>query len=324
MKVLLTGSNGFVGSRIAKVLSDSGNEVTCLLRKTSNKKWLKDMNVELFYGDVCHEGALFDIISKSDAIVHSAGILRAKDERSYFKVNQEGTRNLVDAALRFNPHLKKFIYISSQAAMGPSKTYAAKPADEPEDPVSDYGKSKLAGEKEVKALHGHIPYTILRPASIYGPRDKDIFIFFNLVKLGIRPRTLKKRYFQMLFVDDLAKAVQNCLANAKSDNRTYFLAEDRFFSWEDIGQTIADSIGKKTISLPLPDFVLRATAFFSETTAALSGNTPVLNRQKIHEMTQDFWLGDNTAAKADLLEHFTKLENGAKITYSWYKSNKWL
>lgn len=324
MKVLVTGSNGFVGSHIAEGLQKAGHEVICLVRHTSNCRWLDCLNIEKRIGDVTHPKTLCEAVKGVDAVVHSAGVLRARDPEFYYHVNRDGTRNLVEALLEYNPKLKKLIYISSQAAMGPSPEARPKRPEENENPVSDYGWSKLAGEKELHALKGRIPYTILRPASVYGPRDKDIFIFFQLVNLGLRPKTSKRRLFQLVFVKDIVDAAANALDNQKSDYKTYFLADGTPYTWEGTAEAIAAAAGKKTFPVPAPDLLFRAAAFFSEKIAALKGTAAVLNRQKIDEFLQNYWLGDSAPAVQDLNIRFTNLENGAKITFRWYKENKWL
>ena len=149
MNVLVTGGNGFVGSHTVEQLVNRGHKVTCLVRKTSDLKWLKDISVDFVYGDILDPDSIEKSVRSAEAIVHIAGLVRALKKETYFKANQTGTKNLVDAVLRSNPKLKKFVYISSQAAMGPSVNKLPKQISEPETPISDYGASKLAGEKEL-------------------------------------------------------------------------------------------------------------------------------------------------------------------------------
>ncbi|HBU69348.1 MAG TPA: hypothetical protein DEE98_03085 [Elusimicrobia bacterium] len=323
MKILITGANGFLGSHLAEDMISAGHQVSCLVRKTSNLNWLKNLPVKYYYGDVCHPELLNEPVRDAEVIIHAAGIVRAVHSENYFIINRDGTRNLVNAVANHNPKLKKFVYISSQAALGPAPSLAQRDSSGAENPVSDYGKSKLEGEKELLRLPPGVPYTILRPASVYGPRDKDIFIFFSLVNSGFFPKPLKKRFIQLVFVKDISKAALGCVDNPLSNGKSYFLAEERVFSWEDVGRTIAASLSKKALPLPLPDFVFRVVSFLAETYSKINGKAAVLNKQKITEMLQDYWVADSSRAARELGVGFTKLENGAKITFSWYKENHW-
>ena len=332
MKILVTGSNGFIGSHIVETLAGKGHQVVCLVRRTSNCQSLeclktatsRSIGIEKRIGDVTHPKTLCDAVKGVDAVIHTAGILRTFNTEYYYHVNRDGTRNLAEAILEYNPRLKKLVYISSQAAMGPSPELRPKQMGEPENPVSDYGMSKLAGEKELEILMNKVPYTILRPAAVYGPRDKDIYIFFKLVNLGLRPRTAIKRYFQLVFVKDVAEAASRAIEIPASDYNTYFLADSTPYTWEEAALEIASAAGRKTIPLPAPDFAFKTAGFLAGIYARLRGKPAVLNSQKITEFLQHFWLGDTSLAQKNLAMDFTKLKNGGKITYSWYKDNKWL
>ena len=324
MKVLLTGANGFVGSHIAECLVENGHEALCLVRKTSNTEWLKNSKVKYYYGDITDPASLINPIKECQAIIHNAGLVRAFNKETYFKANQIGTRNIVEAANKYNPSLQKIIYISSQAAMGPSGSSIPKKISEDETPVSDYGESKLAGEFELKSNNNKIPYTILRPSSVYGPRDKDIFMFFKLINRHICPVSLNKSYFQLVFVRDLAKFAVECLVNTKTKNNLYFIGDSRPYSHAKIGKTISKVIEKSILPIPIPQFVFYIVSFFSGITAIITGKPAVLNTQKVREMNQPYWLADNSKTLEDFKAGFTNFEIGAKITYSWYKENGWL
>jgi nucleoside-diphosphate-sugar epimerase len=325
MKLLVTGSNGFVGSHIVEHFAKQGHEVYCLVRATSDCKWLANLKVHCVTGDISRPETLRDAVKGMDVIVHAAAMLRALTTREYYVVNQHGTRNLAEAALKFNPSLKHFIHISSQAAMGPSAELRPKLINEPNTPVSDYGRSKLAGEKVlISALHGKIPYTILRPSSVYGPRDKDIFIFFRLVNFGVKLRTLNERFIQLLFVEDIPIAVERALSLPVARDKIYCLGENSWNTWAKVAQAISNSNNLKTHTMPLPDWVFGAASFIAEAFAKLTGRPAVLNRQKITEMRQPYWIADVTPSISELGLDFTNLSRGAKITFNWYKENKWL
>jgi nucleoside-diphosphate-sugar epimerase len=209
--------------------------------------------------------------------------------------------------------------------MGSSVALRPKLASENATPVSDYGRSKLAGEHELSAaLSGRIPYTILRPASVYGPRDMDIFLFFKLVNFGLRPKTSKDRFIQLLFVDDLTLAVENSISLPVAKNKTYCLGEPAWRTWQNIGEIISISNNIKTREIFVPDWAFSVVSFFAERLARLRGKAAVLNGQKITEMRQPYWIADVLPAINELGMDFTNLSRGAKITYQWYKRNKWL
>jgi nucleoside-diphosphate-sugar epimerase len=322
-KVLVTGSNGFVGSHIVETLLEANHHVICSVRETSNLKWIKNLPVEYRYGDLNNKEFLEASVKDIDVVVHCAGVVRAKTKDEYFKANVENTKNLCEAILKSNHNLKKFIFISSQAAMGPAGSNGLRKITEQCDPVSDYGLSKLAAESEIKKLlSGKIAYTILRPAAVYGPRDRDIFIFFNLVHMHLRPTAITKRFLQLVYVKDVARAVTLCLENKKSNNNTYYLADSMAYTWSDIGKIISFSSGIKTIPLPLPDFVFKLVGLISEIFSNISKKTVVLNNQKITEMLQKYWVADTKPAENDLDIEFTLLEVASKITYNWYLINK--
>jgi UDP-glucose 4-epimerase len=146
LKALVTGGTGFIGSHLTEALIRKGVHVRCLLRKTSDLKWLKGLPIEFVHGDCNDKPSLEKAVRGVDWVFHLAGVTKAIKEETYFEVNGLGTENLIHACLENNPRLEKFIYISSQAAAGPSRNGCNKKELDPCEPVSFYGRSKRAGE----------------------------------------------------------------------------------------------------------------------------------------------------------------------------------
>ncbi|MBU2614879.1 MAG: NAD-dependent epimerase/dehydratase family protein, partial [Elusimicrobia bacterium] len=173
-RILITGANGFVGTNLAQKFVAGGHSVRCLIHK--NLSEIKNIPVEIRYGNIADPASLTKAVKDIDFVFHCAGALRAKNIKTLYDINQTGTKNLIEAVHKYNPSIKRFVYVSSQAAMGPCINL-----EDPKDPnglcgpVSDYGRSKMMGEREVLKFKDKIPVTILRPAAIYGPYDKDIF-----------------------------------------------------------------------------------------------------------------------------------------------------
>ncbi|MDR1418055.1 MAG: NAD-dependent epimerase/dehydratase family protein [Endomicrobium sp.] len=322
LKILVTGANGFVGSHIVEYLIEQKYKIVCLVRKTSNLKWIKNLPLQYLYGSLNNKKFLSTIVKDFDVIIHCAGVVRATSKKEYFKVNVENTKTLCNSVLENNPALKKFIFISSQAAQGCSSLDSLRQVSDKENPVSDYGRSKLAAEIEIKhMLNGKILYTIFRPAAVYGPRDKDIFIFFNLVNKHLRPVTVKKRLLQLVYVKDVANAVVKSIENKNSNNNIYYLANSKQYTWTGIGKVISNSVGVKTIPIIIPDFVFHLISFASKMLSYITKKSLVLNEQKIDELLCDNWSCDTKQTEKDLKVSFTSLEVASKITYNWYLKN---
>src|SRR3954470_2428325 len=143
MKILLTGGSGFLGSYVAEQFTAAGHTVRALVRPRSDKRLLEKLpRVELAPGAVEDRASLGPAVAGVDAVVHVAGIVKARKPADFFEVNAQGTRNLVEAALA-QGGLKRFVYVSSLAAVGPSPDGKPVHEDAEPRPVTQYGRSKL-------------------------------------------------------------------------------------------------------------------------------------------------------------------------------------
>ena len=187
MKALVTGATGFIGSHLVEALVQRGAQVRCLVRNKRHLGWVKDFPVEFVVGNCQEKNSLKQAVKDVDQVFHLAGVTTAVKEKTYFEVNALGTENLVQACIENNTRLQKFIYLSSQAAAGPCRSGGKKKESDPCEPVSPYGKSKLLGE-ELALSHSHeLPLLILRPCSVYGPRDKGFYALFKCLSKRIKP-----------------------------------------------------------------------------------------------------------------------------------------
>lgn len=326
MKVFLTGATGFIGSFLAEALLNKGYEVRCLVCSSASLRWIADLDVECYYGDLNNYDSLVKGIKGVDYIFHAAGLTKARSEKEFYQVNYEGTKNLVDAVAASNMKLKRFVYISSQAAAGPSPTIQPINEKTKPNPLTYYGKSKLAAEKYINRFLDKLPVTIIRPPAVYGPRDIDGLALFKIVKKGIAPQLSGKgKYTSLIYVNDLVSGIIQAAEHEKALNQTYFLTSPRPYSLEEIGSTILNILGKKGLRLYIPSFMMDAFAALSENYSRLSNRDTILNRQKMIELKQNFWVCSPLKAKKDIgFEAATSLEQGFRDTLSWYHGCGWL
>ena len=326
MKALVTGGTGFIGSHLVEALLQRGIQVRCLLRKTSDLKWLKGLRIEVTVGDCSDKTSLKEAVRGVDQVFHNAGVTKAVHEKTYFEVNAFGTENLIHACLENNPHIQKFIYLSSQAAAGPCRNGNKKRESDLCEPVSAYGQSKRMGE-EIALAHAYkIPLLILRPCAVYGPRERDIYTFFKLLSKGINLcLSGEDQHISLCYVEDIIQAILLSAQSQECSGEIFFLSDGQDYRMEEIGETFAQAMGIKAYCLRVPKWAIIGMASFSEYLSKLSGKPPLLNKGKVEEMIQRNWVCDITKARTILgFEPHIPLAQGAKLTFEWYKKENWL
>ncbi|NWF52103.1 MAG: NAD(P)-dependent oxidoreductase [Nitrospirae bacterium] len=320
MKALVTGATGFIGSHLCEELARRGHQVTCLVRENSNLKWIESIDLKIITGDCENIESLHSAVKGVDYIFHLAGLTKACSDDEFFCVNAMGTKNLITATLENNPKLRRFVYISSLAAVGPSQNGSPVKEDTAPKPVSSYGKSKLEGEKAVLGYKKKIPVTIIRPSAVYGPRDRDLFIFFRMLKKGIFPYW-GKCYYSLVYVDDLVQGIILAAENRKAEGEIYFLSDSKFYTNDEIVNAISSAFGIKAVRLRIPKFIMPYFAYIGEKI----DRKGIINRDKINELTYSHWICDITKAREELgFIPKVRIKEGMKWTVDWYRIHRWL
>ena len=331
MKALLTGATGFVGSTLCEELGKRGVEVRALVRGTSSLANLGAATFTTVKGSLSEVARLEEAVKGVDVIFHVAGVVAARNRAEFFAANAAGTRNLLEAAARFNPGLKRFVYVSSLAAAGPSSP--TRPAIESDAcaPVSDYGASKRAGEEAVLEYAGKFPVSIVRPPAVYGPRDKGVFTFFQAISRGILPligwKQPDSRRYSFVHVDDLVQGIAAAGLNAPagSTGQIYYVSGDGEFSWEEAMRMMATGLARKTRTVCLPLSVMQGAAAVSSAYGFAFRKVLPFSLDKMKEIAAPAWTCSAEKAKRELgYEPYWKLEAGLAQTARWYKENRWL
>ncbi|MBN1384880.1 MAG: NAD-dependent epimerase/dehydratase family protein [Elusimicrobia bacterium] len=325
IKILVTGGTGFLGSHLVEELVKRNFFVRCLIRNPKKLKWLENFPVEVVRGDCNDKKSLDPAVSGVDYVIHAAGLVRAIEHKKLYLTNVKGTKNLIESVANINPGIKRFVYISSQAAAGPAVNGGKKAENDIPNPVSHYGLSKLLGEAEVFKFQNKLPVTVLRPPSIYGPRDKDIFVFFKYTKKSFFPIANTEKHFNISFVSDVVNGIIAAMESDKTKGQKYNIGDDTVFSWNSLAETLIKVVNSRAKTIRMPETVFYLSAFFSEIFARLKKDPALFSFDKLNEIKQKDWLFSAKKAKDDFrYEPKIPLEKGIKITYDWYLDKGWL
>ncbi len=320
MKALVTGATGFIGSFLVEALSKRGYDVTCLVRKTSDLKWLRHLSLQYLEADLDDTDSYAGKLDEFQYIFHLAGLTKADSAKDFYHANAECTQKLVTAAAEMNPALKRFLHVSSLAAAGPSIDNRPLTEDAPSGPVSVYGKSKLEGEMAVLACRGKLPITIVRPPAVYGPRDTDFFLVFRAVQNRLFPYWGKSSY-SLIYVEDLVQGMILAAENEEAAEKVYYLADSRIYTNDDILTAISATLGRKAFRVRLPRSILPALAVLIQKIQKKG----IINPDKIQEIRYPHWTCDPTRAMKELGFYTeTSIEEGFRKTADWYRKEKWL
>lgn len=327
-KVLITGASGFIGSFLVEKALELNYDVFAAVRISSSKQYLKDSRINFIEIDFNNKDSLKKILSeeKFDYVIHAAGLTKAMKIEDFDIVNFLATKNLVESLIETGNFPQKFVFVSSMAAHGPGNdndTVPVKPTDTPH-PDTAYGKSKLKAENYIKTLVG-FPFVTLRPTGVYGPREKDYFVFFKTINSGIEPYIgLKKQYLTFIYVKDLVNIVFKAM-ESKIIGKTYFVSDGKSYTAEEFASITKKVLNKRTFKLYIPLFIVKIIAYVLETVNGWFGKVPTLNKDKYNVLSARNWNCDISELTNDFgfkPEYY--LENGVKEAISWYKENKWL
>jgi nucleoside-diphosphate-sugar epimerase len=328
MTILVTGGSGFLGSHIVEQLSQAGRPVRAFVRHSSDTKFLRALpNVELFEGALDDPKSLADALSGVEAVVHSAGLVKARNMDEFLRVNTRGTEHLLDACLAQQTSIKRFVLVSSITAAGPSDAYGNPvPVDAIPHPVTDYGRSKLEAERAALAKKDRLPVTIIRPPAIYGPRDREILDFFKAIKLRVLPLLgSPQSKLSMIFGPDCAAA---CIAaiDAQVPSGSIFAVDDGVV--HTMAELIAEAeaaVGKRALlRIPLPRPMVEAVALVTEAYGRATDRAVMLTRDKCNELFGQ-WVCDSSNTQQALgWAPSVTFSDGVKRTVDWYRSAGWL
>ena len=331
MKILITGASGFIGSFIVEEALRRGFETWAAVRKSSSREWLKDERINFIELNLSSKAQLVEQLKGKafDYVVHAAGVTKCLNKADFRRINTEGTKNLVDALIETGMPLKRLVFVSSLSVFGAireQQPYEEIRENDVPQPNTEYGRSKLAAEQYLDSLGTRIPYIILRPTGVYGPKEKDYYIMAKSIKqhsdfaVGYRQQDIT-----FVYVEDVVQAI--FLALEKGENgRKYFLSDGQVYQSATFSKLIHEALGRPWwIRLTVPEWVLRIVTFCGEYTGRMTGKVTALNNDKYNILRQRNWRCDIEPARKELgYEPKVMLDEGVKRTIKWYQEHGWL
>lgn len=338
-RVLVTGASGFVGYHLVQALRARGDEVTCLVRKTSHVEQLEPLGVRLAYGDVTEPDGLGRAVAGMEVVYHAAGCTTALDRQEYFAVNTEGTRRIAQACAE-QPAPPVLLIVSSLAAAGPSPGGRPRREEDPPRPVSEYGKSKLAAEHAARCFAHRVPVTVVRPPFVMGQRDaKGVEVYRAVRRLGVHANAgLAVHRFSLIHAEDLAQALILAAERGKrlrpardpgeecDSTGIYFAASEERPSYVELGRMIAAEVGRpRAWILRVPRPVVWLVGSSNELLGRIRGKPLALNLDKVREALAGSWVCSTDRAQRELgFRVTTPLAERIRQTARWYLDQGWI
>jgi nucleoside-diphosphate-sugar epimerase len=280
------------------------------------------LGVRQVAGDLHDHAALARAAQGQDVVFHVAGLVAARDEAEFLRANRDGTANVVAAAA--GGGARRVVLVSSMAAGGPAARGRPLAGDEPPHPVTAYGRSKLAAEEAVRG--SAVPWTIIRPPMVYGPRDREVLKVFRLARLGVAPVFgAGDQELSAVHGADLANALVAAMESDAATGRVYYACHPEIFSSAGLVHAIAATMGRRVRTVPVPLVIGRALLGITGMAARLAGQTTILTADKANEFFQPAWTGDPSPLTRDSgWRAAHDLATGLRDTYAWYRAADWI
>ena len=329
MKILITGASGFIGSFIVEEALRRGFETWAAVRKSSSKEWLKNERIHFIELNLSSKAQLVEQLQDKDFdyVVHAAGVTKCLNKQDFRRINTQGTQNLANAIMETGMPIKRFVYLSSLSIFGAIREQQPyeeiRESDTPQ-PNTEYGRSKLEAEQYLATTS--LPYIILRPTGVYGPREKDYFVMVKSIKQHSDFAVgYKQQDITFVYVEDVVQAVFLALDKG-AVGRKYFLSDGEVYQSATFSNLVHEELGRPWwFRITAPLWVLRIITFCGEYMARLTGQISVLNNDKYNILRQRNWRCDIQPAIDELGYRPTvKLEEGVRRTIKWYKEHGWI
>jgi nucleoside-diphosphate-sugar epimerase len=314
---LITGGNGFIGKRLTDCLLQAGYKVRIVSRHLPKRQPVHP-DVSVVKADYQNADSLQKAMQGCSVIYHLAAAIFGFKYSDFETANAIATQNMVKAA-NATPAIERFIYMSSLAASGfaVDGKHPRLESDIPA-PISDYGITKLEGEKALLNLNKNIIWTIIRAPIVYGGSESGVSKIATWVKRGLMVNTSGNGLFSFVYVADLVKALAAVPNTPGTENQIFFVCEERNYPWNEFIYKMANAMQVRPPFMPkAPGWMLHIAAAIYSLSARLTGVQPALNYDKIKEaQIPGHWICDGSKWRTSSKQKFTPLEAGLQKSFS--------
>ena len=348
MKILVTGASGFIGSFLIEEGLRQGHEMWAGMRRSSSKQYLSDPRTRFAELDLGHPERLCRQLQDYraqmggegwDYVIHAAGATKSLEREGFFRTNTDGTRNLVNALREAGMMPQRFVFISSLSIFGAireektgtdgsARRYADITASDTPRPNTAYGESKLAAEHFLRT-QADVPWVILRPTGVYGPRERDYFLMAQSIQqhvdfaVGYQPQEIT-----FVYVRDVVQAAFLACERPAAHvlHHAYFLSDGHTYDSRRFSDLLQRETGTHLVlHIKAPLWFLWLICAVNGTVCRWRGKLTTLNLDKYHILAQRNWNCDIGPARRELgYAPQWNLEDGVRETVKWYKEAGWL
>lgn len=289
MEILVTGGTGKIGRKLIPVLIDNGHRISVLVRNKEKACSLLPPECRVVIGDITDPNSIQGCCDGIDIVYHLVGISgnERPSEREfarYRKVNVEGLRNVINEA---KGKVKRFIYVSSIAAMGIVKEMPISPESVCR-PYNPYQVSKYEAEQLIlqEVKDNQFPAIILRPSQVYGAGGEYSYQnIMKMIKVGLMPK-MREALVSHCYIDDLISTL-TCVVDKGKCGSIYICTTEKSIGFYESVRLISSLMNRKVVLVPVSRWIIYSIAFFIEKICAILGRTPFVTRSNIIAMTTD-------------------------------------
>lgn len=324
MKVLVTGSDGLLGSHLVRELLSDGYTVKALVLPNSSSKTLEGLNVECVYGNICHPEEVKKAVQGCDLVIHAAASTKVWPTRcsDIWHTNLQGTRNIVEAVLESN--IKRMVYVSTASTFHPGSKNHPGTENDPFDGYRyklDYIDSKYAAHEYVlNAIRERgLPALIINPTFMFGEYDSLPSSGKMIVALykGLLPGyTTGGKNF--VYAKDVARACVNALTMGRIGE--CYIAGNQNLSYQEVFQIMAKVMGVKAPKFKLPQALIMVYGYLGTILGRLCHFIPNISHATARVACDDQYYSPNKAV-AELKMPQTPLENAIMNAFNWLKTH---